>query len=569
MDLITKSLLDEFAREHGLDALDEAKQFEHFASYITVRRQYSETFDSSDIVTGDGETGIDGVAIIVNGSLITDIEALSELADHTSALDVIFVFVQAVRSASFDGAKIGNFAYGVRSFFEATPAEVVNNDSIKEAAAIKTAIYDRSSKFRRGNPLCCLYYVTTGIWTGDQNLEARRLTAISDLQTTNLFKEAKFFPVGASDIQRLYRQTKHAISRNFTFSNKSVVPEVQGVSQAYLGTLTARELLRILRDEDGDLIGNLFYDNVRDWQDYNEVNSEIRETLRSGIKDRFVLMNNGVTIIARSLTPTGNHFVIEDFQVVNGCQTCHVLFDEADNIDDSVVIPLRLIATQDEAVIHSIVRATNRQTEVKEEQFFAVTEFAKTLEEFFKTFQDSHKLFYERRSCQYDNLPIEKTRIVTPANLIRAFAAMFLDEPHRTTRNYAALREKVGREIFVHGHKLQPYYLAAWTLYRLEYFFRSGRLEAKYKPARYHILLAVRILANPATPPRMNSHDMEDYCNALMTSFWDVNPLDDLLTRAASAVDQVAAGNFHRDNIRTEPFTQQIIAYCQDVAAAS
>lgn len=146
---------------------------------------------------------------------------------------------------------------------------------------------------------------------------------------------------------------------------------------------------------------------------------------------------------------------------------------------------------------------------------------------------------------------------------------MFLDEPHRTTRNYAALREKVGREIFVHGHKLQPYYLAAWTLYRLEYFFRSGRLEAKYKPARYHILLAVRILANPATPPRMNSHDMEDYCNALMTSFWDVNPLDDLLTRAASAVDQVAAGNFHRDNIRTEPFTQQIIAYCQDVAAAS
>ncbi|MGO9771579.1 MAG: AIPR family protein [Roseiarcus sp.] len=561
--------MDEFAREHGLDALDEAKQFEHFASYITVRRQYSETFDSSDIVTGDGETGIDGVAIIVNGSLITDIEALSELADHTSALDVIFVFVQAVRSASFDGAKIGNFAYGVRSFFEATPAEVVNNDSIKEAAAIKTAIYDRSSKFRRGNPLCCLYYVTTGIWTGDQNLEARRLTAISDLQTTNLFKEAKFFPVGASDIQRLYRQTKHAISRNFTFSNKSVVPEVQGVSQAYLGTLTARELLRILRDEDGDLIGNLFYDNVRDWQDYNEVNSEIRETLRSGIKDRFVLMNNGVTIIARSLTPTGNHFVIEDFQVVNGCQTCHVLFDEADNIDDSVVIPLRLIATQDEAVIHSIVRATNRQTEVKEEQFFAVTEFAKTLEEFFKTFQDSHKLFYERRSCQYDNLPIEKTRIVTPANLIRAFAAMFLDEPHRTTRNYAALREKVGREIFVHGHKLQPYYLAAWTLYRLEYFFRSGRLEAKYKPARYHILLAVRILANPATPPRMNSHDMEDYCNALMTSFWDVNPLDDLLTRAASAVDQVAAGNFHRDNIRTEPFTQQIIAYCQDVAAAS
>jgi hypothetical protein len=33
------------------------------------------------------------------------------------------------------------------------------------------------------------------------------------------------------------------------------------------------------------------------------------------------LMNNGVTIIARHLQPTGNRFHIEDFQIVNGCQT--------------------------------------------------------------------------------------------------------------------------------------------------------------------------------------------------------------------------------------------------------
>jgi hypothetical protein len=54
-----------------------------------------------------------------------------------------------------------------------------------------------------------------------------------------------------------------------------------------------------------------------------------------------------------------------------------VLVENEAAVDDTVMIPLRLISTQDEGVIESIIRATNRQTEVKKEQFFAVTEFAK------------------------------------------------------------------------------------------------------------------------------------------------------------------------------------------------
>src|SRR5713226_5269154 len=70
MDRITESLLDEFSREHDIVALPQDKRFEHFASYVTVRRQYSETFDTEEIVTGaGGDIGIDAIAIIVNGSL--------------------------------------------------------------------------------------------------------------------------------------------------------------------------------------------------------------------------------------------------------------------------------------------------------------------------------------------------------------------------------------------------------------------------------------------------------------------------------------------------------------------
>src|SRR5262249_33981492 len=151
----------------------------------------------------------------------------------------------------------------------------------------------------RGNPTCKLYYVTTGKWTGDVNLEARRRAAIESIASTRIFRDVDFIPVDADGLQKLYQQTKNAIAKDLNFPNRTVIPEVPGVSEAYLGFLPVSEFLNLLRDENGEMIGGLFYNNVRDWQDYNKVNTEIRETLESPDKPRFVLMNNGITIIAR------------------------------------------------------------------------------------------------------------------------------------------------------------------------------------------------------------------------------------------------------------------------------
>jgi len=559
MDRITESLLDEFSKEHDISGLAQDKRFEHFASYVTVRRQYSETFDTEEIVTGaGGDIGIDAIAIIVNGSLVTDLDSLKEITAESDHLDVMFLFVQASRSAGFETTKIGNFSFGVVDFFSAQP-KLPRNGAVKEAAAIMTTIYANSGKFKRGNPSCRLYYVTTGRWTGEAALEARRKAAEDDLRNTILFRDVEFSCVGADGIQRLYSQTKNAIAREFTFSNRTVAPEIAGVTQAYLGFISALEFISIIRDEDGDIIHSIFYDNVRDWQGENAVNTEIGGTLTSDHKSRFALMNNGVTVIARNLQLTGNKFHIEDFQIVNGCQTSHVLFNQRDHVDSAVMIPIRLISTQDEGVVESIIRATNRQTEVRAEQFFAVTEFAKQLEAFFQTFANGRKLFYERRSRQYDRLDIERTRIVTPRNMIRAFASMFLNEPHRTTRNYARLLDRVGTDIFAQGHRPEPYYVAAFTLYKLEFLFRTSRLDPKYKPSRYHVLLAARLLANPVPMPKMNAHDMEKYCKAITDILWDADGADKLLAKAAAAVETAAGGDLSGDNVRTQKFTEELV----------
>lgn len=571
MDRITTALLKEFCSENAIEHLPEDQQFDHFAAFLTISRHHSSAFDTADVVTGGGgDTGIDAVGIVVNGSLVTDPELIGELEQANGFLDATFVFVQATRSASFEGAKIGQFGFGVRDFFSEDPS-LPRNELIADAAGVMSALYDRSSRFTRGNPACRLYYVSPGNWVEDANLNARRKAAIDDLKDLRMFRDVEFVPVDADFIQKLYSQTKNAITREFTFSERTVVPEIPGVTEAYMGLVPAKEFLNLITEDGGEIIKSLFYDNVRDFQDFNVVNNEIRETLASPVlRPRFALMNNGVTIIAKELRPTGNKIHIQDFQIVNGCQTSHVLYDQREKLaeDVHVLVPLRVIATRDEEVIASIIKATNRQTEVKAEQLLALSDFQKKLEIYFSSFDEAERLYYERRSRQYNSINgIEKTRIVTPANLIRAYAAMILEEPHRTTRTYRALLNNVGVSIFGPDHRLEPYYMAASALYRLEFLFRNYALDAKYKPARYHVLLAARMLATNEVPPQAKSHQMQRYATRLANVFWQSEQSQHLFLRAAGVVDEVAQGNFDRDHIRTEPFTEDLKLRCEEIQA--
>ena len=561
MDRITQSLLDEFSSENGLSKLTIDKQFEYFSSYLCIQRHFAETFDLTDAVLGKGgDTGIDGLAILVNGNLVTDAESVQDLAEANGYLEASFIFVQAETSSSFDTSKVGQFGFGVLDFFAENPS-LQRNEKVSDAASIMTAVYKSSGKFKRGKPTCKLYYVTTGTWLGDANLNARKNAVIHDLEREQLFKDVEFAFVDADQLQKLYHQSKNAISREFTFSERTTIPEIPGVSEAYLGLIPALEFIKLLKDDNGEIIKSLFYDNVRDWQDYNAVNSEMKDTLESpDLRLRFALMNNGVTVIAKTLRPTGDRFYIEDYQIVNGCQTSHVLFNEQAYLDAKVMVPLRLISTQDEGVISSIVKATNRQTEVKAEQLMALSDFQKKLEKFFETFPAHQSLHYERRSRQFAGASFEKTRIVTPSNLIKAFAAIFLEEPHRTTRNYNALLVQVGKDIFSKDDRLEPYYMSAYALYQLEYMFRNQILESKYKAARFQILMVARIILSKAALPRMNSHDMIRFCEQSLKTWWDYSQAEKLLVKATKIIDNVSDGNLHRDHIRTQPFTEALKA---------
>ena len=560
MDRITKSLLQEFVTDNHLESLQEDRAFEHFCGYLSTGRHYSETFVSDDINVGSGgDVGIDGIALIVNGSLVTEMEEVDDLAESNGFLDVSFLFVQAERSSGFETNKIGQFSFGVTDFLAEHP-HLPQNERVAHCSQITRRIFEKSRMFKKGNPQCFLYYMTTGKWTGDTNLTTRRDAARREVEALGLFRHVAFECLGSDDIQRLYRESQNAIATEIVFSKRVVIPEMQDVEEAYLGVLPAKEFLKLVETETGEIRSSLFYDNVRDWQDWNDVNKEMKATLENTEHQKlFPLLNNGVTVVAKRVNPTGDKFLIEDYQVVNGCQTSYVLHGCRQYLNDSIFIPVRLIATRSEDVRNAIIKATNRQTQVTNDQLFALAEFPKTLETYFPSFPADRKLYYERRSRQYSGVQgIEKVRVITLTVLVRAFASIFRKLPHRTTRNYKALLREVGTEIFGHDHRIEPYYSAALAHYRLEYLFRNGHIRTELKPARYHILLAAKLLWDANPLPRMNSHELGRYCDRFNELLWNDDKAKDLLLKAARVVEDVAKGNFYRDHIHTESFTQSL-----------
>jgi len=86
MDRITAGLLAEFTQQFELINLDESKRFEHFACYLTVHSHHSPTFSTADILTG-AAIGIDGIAIIVNGTMVKEVEEVIDIAEDSDYLD--------------------------------------------------------------------------------------------------------------------------------------------------------------------------------------------------------------------------------------------------------------------------------------------------------------------------------------------------------------------------------------------------------------------------------------------------------------------------------------------------
>lgn len=572
---ILQGYLTDFKSDFNFDEkIKEDLLFEHFSNYCILSKVhpeafYNDNFKIEEINVGGGQdTGIDGIAIVVNEIIVNSKEEIDSLKKIFQRLDVKFIFTQAKTSPEFKSSDIGNFIFGVKDFFKDKPSLKISDD-INNLRELKEYLYNQSI-FMEEPPICELHYITTGKWLNDQNVLGRVESDISELREKGLFQTINFFPVDAEHIERIYKEIKNKVTKEINFDKNTPLPRIEGVKEAYIGILPASEYFNLITDSDKKIQRTLFYDNVRDFLGLNPVNKEIQDTLRDKEKQlKFPIFNNGITIVAKSLNKVGTYFKVKDFQVVNGCQTSNILYNNKEYLDlVNTFVPIKLIITDNQEVINDIIKATNRQTEVKTEAFESLKEFHKKLQNFYDTFPIETKLYYERRPREYDTVfpPIQRAKIITLPAQINAVISMFWNEPQSTHRYYGELLKAYSGKLFQDEHNPYVYYVSSLCLHKVDMLIKQNFIPHYFRHYKYHILTIFRILTSGFNHPKFNSKDINNYCEIIHNKLLNESETKKLVTTATECI-QKALNSYNdkhgRRNIndykRLKDFTFEVI----------
>jgi hypothetical protein len=167
---------------------------------------------------------------------------------------------------------MGKFVYAVEDFFGSSPRLPVH-EGISEYRKLQQYIFDTLTP--SAAPTIELYYATTGPWQDDPTLTGLIDKSIDRLQSLDLFDEVVFEPIGGNKIKDIYRAYKKSIERTILFHEYTTLPKIANVEQAFIGILSCGEILKLISDNDGNLLRSVFYENVRDYQGDNRVNEDI------------------------------------------------------------------------------------------------------------------------------------------------------------------------------------------------------------------------------------------------------------------------------------------------------
>lgn len=525
LDRITEGFLDEFSSSQNIGTLDISKRFEHFANYCALSAEIG--FVENDIfemLTGEATPGIDGIAIEVNGCIVETTEEISVLINQNKRLDVKFIFVQAKTSDSFDNADISGFLTFISIFFSDKAKSSFSTDEMLKFIEMKELIYANSKYMKAKNPIIKMYYIVPGTWNStDAKLNSVIDQHIDSLRKTFLFSDVRFVPCGSPEIQLMYRKSKEQIESSFVFSRKVNMFNDANGDYGYSGVLPFKEYVKIICDENGSL-KKVFEDNIRDFLGQsNYVNADIEQTILEGWSSAFCMLNNGITIVSHSAVLVGDIMTISDYQIVNGCQTSHVLYLNRDKErTQELLIPIKIIVTSNEELKNRITKATNNQTSITKEQLEALSTFQKNLEEYYLTYTDENqRLYYERRTGQYRGETVSNSRIVTIRSQIKNASSMFNDKPHDAAGHYNSLLKDIGAHLFLANDQQILYYTSSLALFRLESLIRTRQIPQEFRKGRYHIIMLLKYLTGGNIPKYHNSKKMITFCERILKTLND------------------------------------------------
>lgn len=396
-NIILSGMLREFVIKNNLENDNQDLQFEKFVNYCLLKSDHYDSFEFDKVSTGEC-IGVDGVAISIGGVIIDE---MTDLENFTRAqFEVNFIFSQSKTSTKFDFGDFLKFTSTVKTFFgkdkQAVPTQ------LHKAFDLKTYIYNKSAKLKH-LPSIELDFVYTGHFDNSNNdIISQKDTFLQDMRSMPYLSSSVTCNIYDGDaIAKLYRETQNDIFVEIPFERHVSLPKIKGAKSAYLGVVKCSDYVKIIQKSNGDINKGLFFENVRDFLgNQNLVNDDIAQTIKkTEERDRFAILNNGLTIVAKGIIPSGDNFQLSQFQVVNGCQTSHVLYNNRTLLTDDMYVTIKLVETTDIDLSGQVISTTNSQSQVTKEAFATIRPYHRLVEDFFNAMRNNvgYEYYYERR----------------------------------------------------------------------------------------------------------------------------------------------------------------------------
>ncbi|WP_051461033.1 AIPR family protein [Ruminiclostridium josui] len=474
-----------------------------------------------DIITvgGHNDMGIDGLAIKVNGLFVKNIDDVEDIVKRFRKANIEIIFIQSKYKAFFDKGEFNNFIAGVRDFLNDIQLQPMN-EKIKSMLEIKDYILsDDIIIMWEKNPAIRLYYVTMGKWNESPHQLGLAKQFENDIMERNTFELLGIHFIDSELLKKICDSNENKFEIALNTIDTMPLPFVEDVDNSCIALCNGSEYLKLLTSDDGLIRKTLFDDNVRDYQGDTGINNEMESTIFAD-PNKFVLLNNGLTIVCDEYTTSNRKIIVKNPQVVNGCQTSHVLFDanrKGYNIDN-VALTIKFIATKKLDITNQIVRGTNRQNIVYDVAFETTKQFHKDLEEFFNDYSISNvKLYYERRARQYQHNPMIKQNQKTNMRaIIQGFVGMFLCNPEVAHRHESRLITEYQNKVFLDNHSKLPYYITALTYYNLEDLYLKNKLDKKlFYAYKHHLAMIFREVVAGQCPDINATKAIDDYCSVI------------------------------------------------------
>lgn len=253
-------------------------------------------------------------------------------------------------------------------------------------------------------------------------------------------------------------------------------------------------------------------------------------------------------------------YILRNYQIINGCQTSNVLERNRQHLTNDILLQVRLIQTNDSAILDDVVEATNSQTSVPAHQFAANTKLAVETQELFRSYpgDPNHRLHFERRKSEFADAGISNTRVVTIQDLARTFGAVFLEEPHLVAsapnQAFSAFNERLFRD----GDSPLMYYASAFAHYRLFLLKVTSRLKIPHRRLYWHVLTAARRIAAGKLPSNQSRKKQDKHCETFLARLWEPTDALALFEEAYEAI-QKHTTQIDRNRLRRQAFTTEYL----------